>query len=164
MQTRTKSALLLTAVLLLGIAIGILVGGVLHNRRMERLAHLRTGPGITQLVEHVVRPESEEQRERIRAIMRDAGPRFAELFQRTQEDMRALSDSVMSELEEVLTPEQMEALRERMDVRRGGRPPGDWRREDGERRRPRSEGPPPGGMPLRQPPAEDSVPAPPPGE
>ena len=162
MKTRTKSTLLLAVVLLLGIAIGVLFGGVLTNRRMQRIAHLRTGPGISQLVERAVRPESDEQRERIQAIMRDAGPRFAELFQRTQEDMRALSDSVMSELEEVLTPEQMEALRERMDMRRGGRPPGDWRAPDMERRRPRSEGPPPGGRP-RQPPPDGAAPETPPG-
>jgi len=158
MGTRTKSTLLLGAILLLGVAIGIVVGGVLHNRRMERIAHLRTGPGITQLVERVVQPESEEQRERIREIMRDASPRFAELFERTQEEMKALSDSVMTQLEQVLTPEQMEALRERMDMRRGGRPRGEWGPPDRDRRRPRANGPPPGGPPPDGPPPMQPIP------
>ena len=95
MQTRTKSAFLLLAVLVLGIVIGMLVSGVLHNRRMDRIARIRTGPGIVQLVERAVQPESEEQRAQIREIMEAAAPRFAGVFQRTQEEMRTLSDSVM---------------------------------------------------------------------
>lgn len=156
MRTRTKSALLLAAVLLLGVAIGILVAGALHNRRLERIAHLRTGPGIAQLVERAVRPESEEQREQIRAIMEEASPRFAELFRRTQEDMRALSDSVMGELETILSPEQMEALRRHMDLRRGPPSRDRWTPD----RRPGS--PRPGGRSLRRPPP-DTLPPPPGG-
>ena len=123
MQTRTKSALLLLAVLILGIAIGLLASGVLHNRRMDRIARIRTGPGIMQLVERAVQPESEEQRARIREVMEGAGPRFAEVFRRTQEEMRVLSDSVMSELEAILTPDQLEHLRHHMEMgsRRSGR-------------------------------------------
>ena len=125
MQTRTKSAFLLLAVLALGFAIGMLVSGVLHNRRMDRIARIRTGPGIVQLVERAVQPESEEQRAQIREIMEGAAPRFAEMFRQTQEEMRALSDSVMSELEAILTPEQLEDLKGHMLMRRrsGRRPP-----------------------------------------
>jgi hypothetical protein len=156
MRTRTKSALLLAVVLFLGVAIGILVAGALHNRRLERIAHLRTGPGIAQLVERAVRPESEEQREQIRAIMEEASPRFADLFRRTQEDMRALSDSVMSELEAILSPEQMEELRRHMDLRRGSPSRDRWTPD----RRPGS--PRPGGRSQRRPPP-DTLPVPPPG-
>jgi hypothetical protein len=158
MQTRTKSAFLLLVVLLLGVAVGMLVSGALHNRRMERIAGLRTGPGIARLVERLVEPESEEQRARIREVMDEAAPRFADVFRRTHEEMSALSDSVMSELETILTPQQMEQLRTRMDMRRGPGPE-EWRgRERSGRRPPRAEGPlpengrpkdgrPPAGMP-----------------
>ena len=148
MQTRTKSAFLLLAVLVLGMVIGILLSGVMLNRRMDRIARLRTAPGIIRLVERAVEPESEEQRAAIREIMEDAAPRFAETFQRTQEEMGALSDSVMSELEAVLTPAQLEDLREHMLMRRG-RPPADERRgrEGQGRRPPRGDGPPPDDRP-----------------
>ena len=76
-----------------------------------------------------VEPESEEQRAAIREIMEAAAPRFAETFQRTQEEMRRLSDSVMTELEAVLTPAQLEDLREHMLMRRG-RPPSEGRRRE----------------------------------
>ena len=156
MRTRTKSAFLLLAVLVLGIAIGILLSGVMHNRRMERIARLRTGPGIVGLVERAVKPESEEQRTQIRAVMEDAAPRFAEVFQRTREEMESLSDSVMSELEAILNADQMEALRQHMDMRmrRDGRPPGDWRGREGAGRSPRAGPPPPGGPPPDAPPPE----------
>lgn len=164
MQTRTKSALLLLAVLVLGVAIGILASGVMHNRRMEDLARIRMGPGIGPLVERAVEPESEEQRARIRAVMDGAAPRFAEVFERTREEIGSLSDSVMSELEAVLTPEQMESLRRHMDMRlrRRGPPAGD-RSVERKGRRPRSEGPPPRG-PAGGPPPDTLPPggAPPP--
>jgi hypothetical protein len=144
MQARTKSAFLLLAVLVLGIVIGMLVSGVLHNRRMDRIARIRTGPGIVQLVERAVQPESEEQRAQIREIMENAAPRFAETFQRTQEEMRTLSDSVMSELEGVLTPEQLENLEEHLLMRRGRPPSDEWRgRERPGRRLPRDGASPP---------------------
>jgi len=158
MQTRTKSAFLLLAVLALGVVIGILVSGVLHNRRMDRIARIRTGPGIVQLVERAVQPESEEQRAQIREIMEGAAPRFAETFQRTQEEMRTLSDSVMSELEAVLTPEQLESLRSHMLLRRGRPPADEWRGKERQGRRPpREGGSPPDGRP---PPPPDGGPPP----
>lgn len=136
MQTRTKSAFLLLAVLALGIVIGVLVSGVLVNRRMERLASMRTGPGLTFLIEEAVEPVSEEQRAEIRQILDAAGPRFAEVFERSREEMKALSDSVMGELSTVLSDAQMEELRRYMEMRmrrmrrglRGGGREGDWRR------------------------------------
>ncbi len=162
MQTRTKSALLLFAVLVLGVAIGILASGVLHNRRLDRIARLRTAPGIIRLVERAVEPESEEQRAAIREIMEGAAPRFAETFQRTQEEMRVLSDSVMSELEEVLTVAQLEELREQMLMRRGRPPSDEWNgRERAGRRLPRDGAPPPRGRPPPRdgaPPPEDPPP------
>jgi len=136
-------------VLVLGFAIGLLVSGVLHNRRMDRIARIRTGPGIVQLVERAVQPESEEQRVQIHGIMEGAAPRFAEMFQRTQEEMRALSDSVMTELEGVLSPEQLENLEEHMLMRRGRPPSDEWRGKERPGRRPPRDGapPPPDGGP-----------------
>ena len=158
MQTRTKSAFLLLAVLVLGMVIGILVSGVLHNRRMQRIARIRTGPGMEQLIERAVQPESEEQAARIREVMQVAAPRFAELFANTHEEMRALSDSVLSELEAILSPEQMEQLRQHMEMRRGTPPQDEWRGRQRPGRKPprdaRGEGRPPPGMPPTPPPPE----------
>lgn len=161
MQTRTKSAFLLLAVLALGIVIGILAGGVMNNRRMNRLARMRTGPGIAQLVERAVQPESEEQRERIREIMDDAAPRFAEVFMSTREELRTLSDSVMSELEEVLSPDQMKELQRHMMMRRLGPPPEGRRGGQGSGRKPPRGLPPEGHPPPEGGPPSGAPPPPP---
>jgi hypothetical protein len=132
MQTRTKSTFLLLAVLLLGILIGILLSGVLVNRRMDRLARMRTGPGIAFFIEDAVRPQSDEQRARIREVLDAAAPRFAEVFDQTREELDALSDSVMLELSGVLSEDQMEELRRHLEGRKRRMPrrgrDGEWRR------------------------------------
>jgi len=152
MQTRTKSAFILLAVLVLGVAIGILASGVVHNRRMQSIARLRTGPGIAQLIERAVEPESDEQQARIREVMQDAAPRFAAAFQRSQEEMLALSDSVMSELEGVLSADQMEQLKQRMSLRRRRPPPEEWRGRQKPSRGPPRDSPADGGPPPGMPP------------
>jgi hypothetical protein len=157
MQTRTKSAFLLLAVLALGILIGFLVSGALQNRRMRSIAHLRTGPGFAELVERVIQPRSEEQREQIRDILDGAAPRIADLFEQHRGEMSQVSDSVMTELEAILDPEQVQRLR-RMKVRmRDGPPEGRRGRPGaGRPRGPRPEaGPPQGGPPPEgEPPPE----------
>lgn len=132
MQTRTKSALLLLAVLALGILIGILASGLIVNRRLDRIARMRTGPGIAFFIEDVVQPETVEQREQIRAVMDGAAPRFAEIFQRTREEMDALTDSVTRELSAVLSDEQLRRLRDHLETRRPRTP---RHGREGERRR-----------------------------
>lgn len=152
MQTRTKSGFLLLAVLVLGMVIGILVSGVLHNRRMQSIARIRTGPGIEQLIERAVEPESEEQAARIREVMQVAAPRFAEVFASAHQEMQALSDSVMSELEAILSPEQLEELRRHMEMRRGVPPSDEWRGRQRPGRRPPRDSPGDGGPPPGMPP------------
>ncbi len=153
MQTRTKSAFLLLAVLAIGILIGILVSGAMQNRRMRSLALMRTGPGFAEMVERAVQPRSEEQRAEIRAVLDGAAPRFAEMFERNRREMGELADSVMVELEAVLDDDQVERLR-RMHLRMRQGPPEGRRGRPGDRRQgrpPPRGGPPPDGPPPEQP-------------
>lgn len=137
MRAHTKSAFLLLAVLALGILIGALVNGAMVNHRMRRLAELRTGPGLAMFMERGVQPASEEQRRRVREILDEAAPKYAEIFARAREETRILSDSIMGELSGVLSEEQMEELRRHLELRRRP-PPGDPGRRGppGPRRRP----------------------------
>ena len=122
MKPGTKSVLLLFATLLIGMVIGSLVTGALNNRRLERLVEMRSARGLVYFVEEVVRPESPEQLEEIRAVLEAAGPRFAAEMQGSRERMRQLTDSVRAELEPLLTPEQRARLNERMRITRGRMP------------------------------------------
>ncbi len=60
MSPRTKSILLLAGVLLLGMLLGALGSGTVFNRRLAKIAELRTSRGMAFVLEEVVRPETEE--------------------------------------------------------------------------------------------------------
>jgi hypothetical protein len=134
MKPSTRSALLLFSTLLIGMAIGSLVTGALNNRRLERLVEMRSARGLSFFVEEVVRPESPEQLEAIRAVLEEAGPRFAAEMRGSRERMRQLADSVRAVLDPLLTPEQRARLDDRMRITRGRMPfgpPGAHGPEDG---------------------------------
>lgn len=154
MTARTKSALMLFSTLLIGVLLGSLITGAVHNRRMRNLVEMRSARGLVHYFEDVVRPETEEQREAIRAILDEAAPKFAQAMTESRERMRFLSDSVRAELDPLLTSEQRERLDERMRIRRGGTTRGapDGRRPDDDRHRrrppPDADRPPGNSMPI----------------
>ena len=98
MKPGTKSVLILFATLLIGMVIGSLVTGALNNRRLDRLVEMRSGRGMAYFLEEVVRPESPEQREQIRAVLEAAGTRFAVEMEGSRDRMRQLADSVRAAL------------------------------------------------------------------
>lgn len=115
MNDRTKSALLLVATLAIGMVLGSLITGAVANRRLDDLADARGRMGAFFL--RAIEPESEEQAEAIRAVLDGAAPRFREVFESTREEMKHLSDSVLAELDPILTVEQKQRLEERMRLR-----------------------------------------------
>lgn len=157
MTDRTKSALLIGGTLLIGMIIGGLFNAALVNRRFSEVARFRSPGGLALRIEEVIQPESEEQAEAIRAVLDGAAPKFMEAFEESRTRIRALTDSIMGELEVILTDEQMDRLRSDMRVR--GEPPPFMRRPldrpppregrgEGRRRRPPpGSGPPPGDHP-----------------
>ena len=121
MSTRTKSMLLLSGVLLLGMLLGALASGTVFNRRLTRIAELRTSRGMAFVLEEVVRPETEEQRQAFREVIEEMAPAYAEVFERTGTDLRALNDSVLARVRPLLTEQQSERLQRYLTMRRDGR-------------------------------------------
>ncbi len=119
---RTKSALLLIGAVGLGMILGGLLTGAMVNRRMHRIAELRTTRGMAFRIEEIVQPDSPEQREAIREVLDQAAPRFGEIFEQSRAEVHSVFDSVLAELEGVLTEEQQQRL-ERHMKQRGRRPP-----------------------------------------
>lgn len=128
MSTRGKSALLLIAVLAIGMVLGALVNARIASQRMERIAFVRTQRGFVRAMENVIDAQDDQTREAVRAILDSAAVRIDEHMQRTRSEMRTILDSTRIELSEVLSPEQMEQLEQHLRERRP--PPG-----SGERRR-----------------------------
>jgi hypothetical protein len=140
MTASTKSVLRLFSTLLIGMLLGSLITGAVNNRRMSNLAEMRSARGLAFHFEDVIRPENEEQREAIRAVLDEAAPKFSAAMQESRERMRALTDSVRAELDPLLTEEQRERLEERMRIGPRGAPGGPRRDDDRRRRRPDSDG------------------------
>ncbi|WP_456424618.1 hypothetical protein [Rhodocaloribacter sp.] len=146
MNARTKSALILLVTLAVGILIGSLATSAVINHRIEQLAELRRPTGFSLMLERVIRPQDETQREQIRAILEEAGARMAELRRSHFSELKSIIDSTRARLDPILTPEQKQRLeawfsrdRKRLKTNR-------WRRR-------------PGGARLRPPgPAPDSLP------
>ena len=158
MTASTKSALMLFSTLLIGMLLGSLITGAVINRRMRSLAEMRSARGLAYFLEDVVEPESAEQREAIRAVLDEAAPKFSEVMLASREQMRALTDSVLAELDPLLTEEQRARLEERMRIGPRGAPGGSRPEDDRRRRRPRPEGNRDSGVP---PPASHDGPPPP---
>lgn len=165
MTARTKSTLILIATLALGMVLGSLITGAAVNRRLERIADMRTARGMAFFLERSIQPESEEQRAAIRAVLEDAAPAFTEVMRESRERMARLTDSLRAELEPLLSEEQRERLDEGMRMRHGGPPfgpPGERGGPGPEPRRPRPDGadrPRDGRRGAPPPPADTTVPA-----
>lgn len=169
MTTRTKSALLLAAMLALGMVLGGLITGSLVSRRLARIEALRTSRGLAFMLEEVVRPRDADQRAAFRAVVDAATPRYAEVFESTGAELRALNDSVMAAVRPLLDDDQARRLEEYLSMRRNRRfgPRGEEGGRPGERGEGRRRRPPPGGGPEGRPPfdrpAPDSAGVPPGG-
>ncbi len=134
MNARTKSALMLLLTLAVGILIGSLATSAVINHRIEQLAELRRPTGFSLILERVIRPEDETQREQIRAVLEEAGARMAELRRSHFAELRTIIDSTRARLDPLLTPEQKRRLeawfsrdRKRLKTNRWRRRPGGGR-------------------------------------
>lgn len=127
MTPRAKSLLLMLAALLIGVVLGGLIHARMVEHRIERIGFLRSDRGFINHVERVVEPENEAQREAIRAVLETGAARVAEHRRRSRREVQILLDSTRSELDSVLTDEQMvrleELIRTREENRRSRRRP-----------------------------------------
>jgi hypothetical protein len=140
---RTKSIALLVATLLLGVVVGALLNAWWAHERFERIRRLRTPGGFEQIVTRTVQPTSPKQRQEIEAVVGRTAQRLDSLRTRHWREVRRLVDTMRTDLEPVLTEEQLSALDRRIEMhRRRPGPPGPGLRGPGPGR-PRPPGPPP---------------------
>ena len=118
------------ALLLVTFAVGVLGGMALERVRMARRAapppvdRVRMGPGMMPpMFERL--DLTDEQRERIAAILQQSRPLTDSVLQSSLPRLRAIRDSVRSQIRAVLTPEQQERF-DAMERRWGDRGPGEW--------------------------------------
>ena len=134
MNTRGKIVAVLTATLILGGVLGaLLVGTIKGDREAKRVEGGRPG-GMIHHFERVIEPESEEQREEIREVLKKWEGKNRALLEQTHRTMRRGFDSMLVELTPLLDEEQVNRLKregKRLKKRPGGPPRRRMERRDG---------------------------------
>ena len=144
MSNSVRAWVLLVVTLLLGIAIGLLGGGALQERRLSRVEVIRRPGGFTEHVRSVVRPTNDSQWTLLRPVVEAAAEQNGSLRRTHDSAMRATLDTLKLRLDPLLDAAQRERLsrfvRGRPGPGRDGGPPGFRRRDDRGQLR---DGPPP---------------------
>jgi hypothetical protein len=126
MTTRVKSALLLGITLLIGGVLGAVLNAYMAERRFERVGIMRSRSGMAEHIQEAIGPMESSQAAQVRDILDRHLDRMDRHMTESQAEGRAIMDSMNAELQQVLTPEQIERLEEQMRRRGpgGGRGPG----------------------------------------
>lgn len=145
MSNTVRAWLLLGVTLLLGVAIGVLSGGALQERRLARVNDMRRPGGFAEHVHDVIQPTSDSQWARIRPIVEAAALQNAGMRHMHDSAMRATLDSMKAHVSPLLDERQRERLSRFVPGRPGGRPDRRGPPRDGRPPRPDDDhgGPPP---------------------
>ncbi|MFH1686538.1 MAG: hypothetical protein ABIE70_03345 [bacterium] len=140
MTTRTKTIMALGATLVIGMAIGVMGSGAIMGRLVDRYEREPVDIRAERFVNHMQRVLNLDDSLRVAVdpILRSHAARMTEMNQRHRTEMEADMDSFQTELSTVLTPAQMEPLKNMRRFGRGRPPDGGFGggRSGGKRGRP----------------------------
>lgn len=128
MNVKLKTSLIITVTLIAGIVIGAMLNRAYLHTRVQRVFQKRVPNVFVQSYLETIKPDAEQQK-LIKDILERNAQRLSEIRAKNREDLAASMESMIAELETVLTPEQMKRLEEVTPV---GRPSFGWRFGEGE--------------------------------
>lgn len=115
MNTKSKGVIVILVTLVIGIVLGILAGGFFRqNMLKDRVARFRSPDFFIERLEKIVQPTA-EQSELLREILREHHEKMFDQGERLRDQMRVMNDSLFSQLDTVLTEEQITQLKQRME-------------------------------------------------
>ena len=117
MKKRSQIIILIVISVIIGIAIGFLVNGRLVSHRIDKMRSQYNNTGFGREIMHVIKP-TKEQKEQIIPLFRKYAEQNRELMQGFNDDQYALFKNLLNELDEVLTPEQIERLTDHQNNRK----------------------------------------------
>ena len=122
MNVKTKSILVISGTLIIGMILGSLItAAYLKNRAFDRIADWRSERGFVQRIERIIQPD-EAQQEPVRQILMRHFSKMDQLGEQMRGNFEAMNDSLIKELETVLTPEQISRFKKKMErMKRPGR-------------------------------------------
>lgn len=112
MNTKVKVTLIIIVTLVIGIALGAMLNRAFLRHRIQRAFATRNPVGMVSFIERSIRP-TPDQRAKIREILEQHRIKSQEIRDRFMEEMQLEFESLESELDPVLTPEQKKRLKDR---------------------------------------------------
>ena len=112
---------MLLGTLVLGIALGAMLWSAEHNRRMANIRSLRDRGALPKVIENVVQPEDEGQRERVFTVVSKYEAKLYRIYHEMARARSEATDSLRYHLGEFLSANQAVLLDEWLRERR--RPP-----------------------------------------
>jgi len=109
LQIQIKSTIIIITVLLLGILLGSLSVRFFIHQRISDFQGMHKKAGFVHFMERVIDPDK-AQAEEVRKILQTHFDHFSQLGERHRREVKALMDSLKTELEPYLTPDQLERL------------------------------------------------------
>lgn len=128
MNVKTKTSLIIVITLIVGMVIGALLNRALLQNRVQRVFSMRNPNTFVQSYLEAIKPDSDQEKQ-IREILERNGQRFEDIRSKSRQDLESSMLAMMSELESLLTPEQIKQLEEKPSM---GRPRFGMRSPEGE--------------------------------
>lgn len=110
MEVKTKSYLMITATLILGIIIGVVGSGMFRNYVFEkRMEKFRSRLGFIEHMEKIIQPDP-SQKDILREKLESQQQQFIDLSMQFRAKMDSVNIEFKKDLDEILTDEQRERL------------------------------------------------------
>ena len=118
MNTKTKSIFVISGVLILGIIIGTFGSTVIRRNLLDkRIEQFRSPRGFGNHIERIIEPEA-HQIQAIEDVINKHHEKMQNISNQFRDRMKGNMDSLLKDLEPVLSPEQFDRLKERLKDRR----------------------------------------------
>lgn len=113
MRISTKTTLIIMGTLIIGFIIGVLGGGLLHQKRFDRIQRMDPGQRFTEVLDGIIKPD-ESQRQAITAVLKKQTQKIALLEEEYQSEIFVIFDSTRLEIKSLLSEEQIKQLENTM--------------------------------------------------
>lgn len=118
MKPKSRSFLILSATLLIGMLLGALVHAHLFDKRVKRVHRLSTPEGFVESYVRTIEPSSPEQEQAVRDIVSVVAGEVSASIRENREENGRRMEAMAKRLEPLLDDDQKERLRERREKRR----------------------------------------------
>lgn len=114
MSTKSQTILIVSATLVIGFVLGVLISGAFRHQREERFRRMGAHQRFENAMERIIKP-TDEQRKAIEAITKKRFDRIAELREQCEDELFTVLDSMRGDFATVLTEEQLNRLEKQLE-------------------------------------------------